>query len=78
MAGKWDGLTDVERQYTSEMLAGNRQRAIFISLMESMNEQKKLYNEAVNSDGALEKANEVKAESIEGRTESRCVRRQLC
>ena len=67
VAGKWDGLTDVERQYTSEMLAGNRQRAIFISLMESMNEQKKLYNEAVNSDGALEKANEVKAESIEGR-----------
>ena len=68
VASKWEGLTDVEKQYTSEMLAGNRQRAVFVSLMESMTRQQELYNDALNSDGALEKANEIKAKSIEGLT----------
>ena len=36
-------------------------------MMESMSEQQTLYNEALNSTGALEEANSVKAESVEGK-----------
>lgn len=66
VASKWGQMTDVEKQYTSEMLAGNRQRSIFVALMEGMTEQQELYNSALESNGALEQANEVKAKSIEG------------
>lgn len=66
VASKWGSMTDVEKQYTSEMLAGNRQRSIFVALMAGMTEQQELYNSALESEGALEKANEVKAKSIEG------------
>lgn len=66
VASKWGSMTDVEKQYTSEMLAGNRQRSIFVALMEGMTEQQELYNSALESEGALEKANDVKAKSIEG------------
>lgn len=66
VASKWGSMTDVEKQYTSEMLAGNRQRSIFVALMEGMREQQELYNSALESEGALEKANDVKAKSIEG------------
>lgn len=66
VASKWGSMTDVEKQYTSEMLAGNRQRSIFVALMAGMTEQQELYNSALESEGALEKANDVKAKSIEG------------
>lgn len=66
VASKWGQMTDVEKQYTSEMLAGNRQRSIFVALMEGMTEQQELYNSALESEGALEKANDIKAKSIEG------------
>lgn len=66
VASKWGQMTDVEKQYTSEMLAGNRQRSIFVALMEGMTEQQELYNSALESNGALEQANALKAKSIEG------------
>lgn len=67
VAGKWDGMTDAQRQYTSEALAGTRQRAIFMDLMKSMTTQQSLYNNALQSEGALDEANSKKAESIQGK-----------
>lgn len=67
VGAKWNTLTDVEKQYTSEMLAGNRQRNVFVALMNSMTQQQELYNKALESSGSLEEANNIKAESIDGK-----------
>ena len=45
----------------------NRQRNVFVALMKSMSQQQELYNKAMESGGALEEANAVKAESIDGK-----------
>ena len=45
----------------------NKQRNVFVALMKSMSQQQELYNKAMESGGALEEANAVKAESIDGK-----------
>ena len=45
----------------------NRQRNVFVALMNSMTQQQELYNKAMESSGSLEEANNIKAESIEGK-----------
>ena len=67
VAGKWGSLGDQEKQEYAEALAGTRQKAVFISMMESQTTQQNLYNDALNSTGALQNANDIKAQSIQGK-----------
>ncbi|NFT08166.1 hypothetical protein FDF26_14060 [Clostridium botulinum] len=64
---QWGGLSDQQKSFIAEGVAGNRHRATFLSLMKSMTSEQNLYNEALNGTGSLEEANKVKAESFEGR-----------
>lgn len=64
---KWGSLSDQERSQVAEGVAGNRHRATFLSLMRSMTTEQKLYNDAMNSSGSLEEANEKRAESFQGK-----------
>lgn len=70
VSSKWGTMSDQEKQYTSEALAGNRQRAVFISLMQSMEKQQLLFNEAMDSNGQLMEANDKWAESYAGKMAS--------
>ena len=67
LSGRWGTMTDSERQYIAESVAGNRQRATLISLMETMGTQELLYQEAMNGNGAMMEAQGVYAESLAGR-----------
>lgn len=67
LSDRWGTMTDAERQYVAEQVAGNRQRATLISLMETMNTQELLYQEAMNGNGAMMEAQGVYAESLAGR-----------
>ena len=64
---QWGSMTDSERQYVAEAVAGNRQRSTLISLMETMGTQELLYQEAMNGNGAMMEAQGVYAESLAGR-----------
>lgn len=64
---QWGSMTDSERQYVAEAVAGNRQRSTLISLMETMGTQELLYQEAMNGNGAMMEAQGVYAESLAGK-----------
>lgn len=64
---KWRTLSDSEKQYLSETLAGNRQRSGFVSIMESMTKQQELYNIALGSSGTMMEAQEKHIDSFEGK-----------
>ena len=66
-SSKWATLNEQQKSNVAENVAGNRHRSTFLSLMKSMNKEQILYNEALNSTGALEDANDIKAESIQGK-----------
>lgn len=70
VAGRWSTMKDEEKQYLSEAAAGNRQRAAFINIMETMTKQQELYNTAMNSEGALMTANEKYVESFSGKVQT--------
>lgn len=70
VAGQWSTMKDEEKQYLSEAAAGNRQRAAFINIMETMTKQQELYNTAMNSEGALMAANEKYVESFSGKVQT--------
>lgn len=70
VSSRWGNLTDQEKQYTSEALAGNRQRAVFISLMQSMEKQQVLLNDAMSSNGELMEANDKWVDSYAGKMAS--------
>ncbi|MEG2289628.1 MAG: phage tail tape measure protein [Clostridium sp.] len=65
--GQWGELTDQERSYVAENVAGNRHRASFLSLMSSMTEQQKLYGEAMGSTNSLQEANDKYIDSWQGK-----------
>ena len=67
VAKKWQTMNDATKQYVSYQLAGVRQSSIFAGIMDSMTTSQNLYNEALKSTGALEEANDKKAESIQGK-----------
>jgi hypothetical protein len=64
---KWSTLSEQKKSEVAEGVAGNRHRATFLSLMKSMTSEQNLYNQAMNSTGALEEANDKKAESLQGK-----------
>ena len=67
VAKKWQTMNDATKQYVSYQLAGVRQSSVFAGIMDSMTTSQNLYNEALKSTGALEEANDKKAESIQGK-----------
>jgi len=67
LSTKWGTLNDQERSNVAFGVAGNIHRTTFLSLMKSMTTEQKLYGDALNSTGALEEANDKKAESFQGR-----------
>ena len=67
LSSQWGTMTDSERQYIAEQVAGNRQRSTLISLMETMSTQELLYQEAMNGSGAMMEAQGVYADSLAGR-----------
>ena len=64
---KWDGMSESERNYVAESVAGNRQRSIFISLMDNMTKATELHTEAMGSQGTMMEVQEKYMDSIEGK-----------
>ena len=68
---QWDTMTEAERNWLAESVAGNRQRAIFISMMDTMNKslvgQNNLYEQASNSMGTMVEVQGKYMDSIEGK-----------
>jgi hypothetical protein len=60
-------MSDSDKQYVANKLAGVRQTSSFIAMMDSMKVQQDLYGKALASTGALEDANSIKAESYQGK-----------
>jgi DNA repair exonuclease SbcCD ATPase subunit len=67
VASKWDTLSDADQQFVAEKLAGTTRRAYFMGLMENYDRLRVIQNEALNSNGAMMKASEKQAQSLEGR-----------
>ena len=66
-AARWTTMTDVEKQYLSEMAAGNRNRNIFVNIMDSMAKSTELYNEALNSSGTMMEIQNKYMDTFEGK-----------
>ena len=66
-AARWTTMTDVEKQYLSEMAAGNRNRNIFVNIMDSMAKSTELYNEALNSNGTMMEIQNKYMDTFEGK-----------
>ena len=64
---KWDGMSESERNYVAESVAGNRQRSIFISLLDNMSKATNLYTEAMGSQGTMMQVQEMYMDSLEGK-----------
>lgn len=64
LAGKWNGLSEAERNAASKALAGTRQREFFLSLMENYTRSTELATVAIESNGlALNRYNEIYLQS---------------
>lgn len=61
---KWETLTDVQRAGISEALAGNRNRSVFIAMMNNYANQVALTTDALNAQGFAEEANAKRMESF--------------
>lgn len=64
---KWDGMSESERNYVAESVAGNRQRSIFISMMDNMTKATNLYTQAMGSQGTMMEVQEMYMDSLEGK-----------
>lgn len=64
---KWDGMSESERNYVAESVAGNRQRSIFISMMDNMTKATDLYTQAMGSQGTMMEVQEMYMDSLEGK-----------
>lgn len=67
LSEKWATMTDTERAYIAEVSAGNRNRSVFVSLMDSYATQLSLTETALNSEGFALEANEKKLESYDAK-----------
>lgn len=64
---KWDGMSESERNYVAESVAGNRQRSIFISMMDNMAKATELHTQAMGSQGTMMQVQEMYMDSLEGK-----------
>ncbi len=64
---QWNKLTDVQKAYIAEVSAGNRNRSLFMAMMNSYDTTQSLTNDAMNSEGFAEQANEERMKSFEAK-----------
>ncbi len=64
---QWDKLTDVQKAYIAEVSAGNRNRSLFMAMMNRYDTTQSLTNDAMNSEGFAEQANEERMKSFEAK-----------
>ena len=64
---KWKTMTDVQKSYIAEISAGNRNRSVFMAMMNGYDSIAKLTDDAMNSEGYAELANEARMESFEAK-----------
>lgn len=69
LGGKWDKLTSVQKANIAEVSAGNRNRSIFIAMMDNYANQVSLTTDALNSNGFAEEANIKRMESFAAKQE---------
>lgn len=67
VAGVWDKLSDSQRQYVAEAMAGTNRMSAFINIMENYNGILDLQGKAHENVGALMEASNKRAESLQGR-----------
>ena len=67
VAGVWDKLSDSQRQYVAEAMAGTNRMSTFINIMENYNGILDLQGKAHENVGALMEASNKRAESLQGR-----------
>ena len=67
LAPQWDTMTEAERNWLAENVAGNRQRSIFISMMDTMTKSQDLYSQALDSSGTMMGVQEKYMDSLEGK-----------
>jgi TP901 family phage tail tape measure protein len=69
MARVFPTLTDMQRQYLSELSAGNRQIRVLNAILGNWSDVENAINSATNSLGSAERENAKYLESIQGRTQ---------
>jgi len=69
LSTQWQTMTDVEKSYIAEASAGNRQRNIFMNMMDGMKKSTDLFNIAINSEGETLKTSEKYLESSRAKME---------
>lgn len=69
LSAKWQDLTDVQRSAITEMLAGTRQQNVFSSIMSEFDEARNVMASMTDATGALDRAQSIYIDSIQGRTE---------
>ena len=67
LSGKWTTMSEAEQNWLAESLAGNRQRAVFITLMNTMAKSTELSTIALESNGTMLDVQAKYMESIEGK-----------
>ena len=67
LAPQWDTMTEAERNWLAENVAGNRQRSVFISMMDTMTKSQQLYSQALDSSGTMMEVQEKYMDSLEGK-----------
>ena len=67
VAGVWDKLSDSQRQYVADAMAGTNRMSTFINIMENYNGILDLQGKAHENVGALMEASNKRAESLQGR-----------
>lgn len=67
---KWDSLNSVQRSYIAEASAGNRQRSIFLAMMENYGRQAEITAAALSSEGFAEEVQAKHMESIAAKSET--------
>ena len=65
VAGVWDKLSDSQRQYVAEAMAGTNRMITFINIMENYNGILELQGKAHENVGALMEASNKRAESLQ-------------
>lgn len=66
---KWKTMSDVEKAYIAEISAGNRNRSVFMAMMNGYGKIAQLTEDAYNAEGYAEEANEARMESFETKLE---------
>ena len=68
LAAKWGDFNDAERAAIADMLAGTRQQNAFYSIMQNWNDAASVVENATQGVGALQDAQEIYIDSIEGKS----------